>query len=87
MNRLIFSAIGVILTFIWIVYTAPSKKSKLGSLENSRIKKISKASSISLHTLTQPGIKGQELDIISGVRPTAYSGSKVLTIKAKEMQD
>ncbi len=54
MNRIIFSAIGVIVTFTWIVYTAPSKQNKIETPENGRIKKISKSGATSVNKITQP---------------------------------
>ena len=54
MNRLIFSAIGVILTFIWIVYSAPHKQDKLETFEDGPIKTISKSGSTSLNKISQP---------------------------------
>lgn len=60
MNRLIFSAIGVILTFAWIVYTAPAKQNKIQTSEDGQIKKISRSGSTSLHKIIQPVNKGVE---------------------------
>ncbi|MES2875752.1 MAG: hypothetical protein V4708_18655 [Bacteroidota bacterium] len=54
MNRLIISAIGVILTFIWIVYTAPPRQGTVGKLENTPIKKINKSGSTTVKKIRQP---------------------------------
>lgn len=45
MKRLIFSAIGVALTFIWIVYTAPPIQGKNSASDNVQIKTINKSGS------------------------------------------
>ncbi|MEJ7694557.1 hypothetical protein [Daejeonella sp.] len=79
MNRLIFSAIGVILTFAWIVYTAPSKPEKIDT-EVGKIKKISKSGSTSLHKITQPIYKSIESRNIN-------AGSKVLVMAANERNE
>lgn len=62
MNRLIISAIGVILTFIWIVYTAPPRQNKLEKSRNTPIKKINKSTSGSIHNIRQANYKGAESD-------------------------
>lgn len=49
MIRLLVSAIGVILTFCWIIYTAPDRPEKAGRLKNIPIKKINKSGSSNLN--------------------------------------
>lgn len=62
MNRLIISAIGVILTFIWIVYTAPPRQNKLEKSRNTPIKKINKSASGTLNNIRQPIDKSSRSD-------------------------
>ncbi|MES3017205.1 MAG: hypothetical protein V4721_05480 [Bacteroidota bacterium] len=52
MNRLIFSAFGVILTFIWIIYTAPDIKTGVDTSQNRKIKTINRSGSTFLNKIT-----------------------------------
>ena len=54
MNRLLVSAIGVLLTFCWIIYTAPDRPEKVDRIKNEPIKKINKSGSNSRNKLEQP---------------------------------
>ena len=62
MNRLIISAIGVILTFTWIVYNAPPRKDKLEGFDSEPIKKIEKSGSTSLYKIKQTNLKSNIKD-------------------------
>ncbi len=55
MKRLIFSAFGVTLTFIWIIYTAPPIEGKNNAADNVQIKTINKSGSASI--IKQPVYK------------------------------
>lgn len=85
MNRLIFSAIGVILTFAWIVYTAPNKQNKVEAPEAGRIKKISRSGSTSLNKISQPVYKNAESAKTDAGNSNANSGSD-LVVTANERQ-
>lgn len=52
MKRLIFSAIGVILTFVWIIYTAPPIQERNNAGDSGEIKAIRKPESTA--TIKQP---------------------------------
>ncbi len=68
MNRLIVSAIGVILTFFWIIYTAPTRPDKPEKLKNEPIKKIIKSGSSSHKMIRQAIDERIEPDNLEDVR-------------------
>ena len=84
MKRLIFSALGVILTFTWIIYTAPPKQENIRP-EGGLIKTINRSGATSLNKITQPIYKNLEPDK-SKERENLLvkSGSKASTRSGKE---
>lgn len=75
MKRLIFSACGVILTFIWIIYTAPPIQGKNNASENGQIKTINRSGSTSINKIRQPISKSFKPD-------TLYIRNKLLVNSA-----
>ncbi len=53
MKRLLFSAVGVILTFVWIIYTAPPIQGKNNASDKGQIKKINRSGSASINKIRQ----------------------------------
>lgn len=65
MKRLIFSTIGIIVTFIWIIYTAPPIQGKNSVLDKGQIKTISRSGTISINKTKRPISKPFERDTIN----------------------
>ena len=86
MRRLIFSIIGLILTFIWIVYTAPIRQNKPETVEGGPIKKINKSGSTSLNKISQPIYKSTESNKLKRGDLLVDSSPEILRIPVNEKE-
>lgn len=82
MKRLIFSAAGIILTFLWIIYTAPPVRDKNEIISKGHIKTIIKTGSSAVNKIKNPLIENLDFDKLKKTKNLVTKPESIISIKS-----
>lgn len=82
MKRLMFSTTGILLTFVWIIYTAPPARDKNAIISKGHMKTITKTGSSAMNKIKHTFIEDLEFKKIKKIKNLAGKPESQISIKS-----